>query len=126
MNDAQPLALDVLIVEDDPLVRELVYRVARARCRSAHAVEDGLRGIAALTQMRFDLVITDLKMPGASGFEVATALRAQGGAVGLVVMSGFLERGDESRLNALEARVLRKPFGVASLYELLDACARDV
>lgn len=123
---AQPqasLPLDVLIVEDDPLVRELVLRVARARCRTAHAVEDGLLGIAALGQMRFDLVITDLKMPGASGFEVAAAVRAQGDTTALVVMSGFIERADETRLAALAAHVLPKPFGIAQLHALLDACA---
>ena len=119
------LPLDVLIVEDDPLVRELVFRVAKGRCRSAHAVEDGLLGIAALGQMRFDLVITDLKMPGASGYEVAAAVRERSQDTMIVVMSGFVERTDETRLTALSARLLKKPFGVAVLYELLESCARN-
>jgi CheY-like chemotaxis protein len=129
----------VLVVDDNEINRRVVARqldVLGYRSIVAPDVDDAL---AAMMRQRFDLVITDLHMPGASGVELARRIRAKDrewpDATPVVLMTG--ERADAAEAaaragaevsnvlhvpHALFAAVLPKP---ASL-DVLDACLRRI
>lgn len=66
----------VLLIEDDPAVRSGVTLALRRRGHEVESAETGEAGLAALDAFRPDLVLLDLMLPGASGFEVCRRIRA--------------------------------------------------
>jgi DNA-binding response OmpR family regulator len=83
--------LTVLVVEDEPAIRNLVVTsLAHQGYRVLHAAsgEDALRMSAAETG-RIDLLLTDASMPGISGIELANQLVAQRPELAVIVMSGY-------------------------------------
>jgi CheY-like chemotaxis protein len=113
----------VLVLEDEPLVRELLadtvrtggYDVAEAAtAKEADRLADELD--------RIDVLVADVLLPRSSGFEVALRLRARRPDVGLVFVTGWMP--DDVSVPAEIAEpyaVLRKPLGAQTL---LDAVAQ--
>jgi CheY-like chemotaxis protein len=111
-------ACRVLIVDDHPLVLGLVSHLLRHADYVVEAADGGPEGIRQLRSTPPDLVLTDLCMPEASGWDVARAAKALQPPVPVILMTGSGEAVNESpEGRALVEAVLLKPFGVK---ELLD------
>lgn len=67
----------VLVVDDDPALAEMLTIVLRGEGFDTAVAPDGIRALSALRDLRPDLVLLDLILPGMSGFEVCTAIRAE-------------------------------------------------
>lgn len=81
-------------------------------------------GRAALRELEahpFDLVLTDFKIPGPDGLEVARAARRQEPPAAVVVITGYAEKSDEAEIDACGASLLRKPFDPTQLEATLRA-----
>lgn len=65
----------VLLIEDDPSVREGVELGLRRRGHELRAVETGEAGLGALAEFRPDLVLLDLMLPGMNGVQVCRRIR---------------------------------------------------
>lgn len=107
----------ILLVEDDPLVRELTHRILLTHGYTVVAAENGTQALAAAENARisFDLLITDVIMPDMSGRELHAALAARGMNLKVVFMSGYT-RDVMDDLDMLPAAVglLQKPFSAKS------------
>jgi CheY-like chemotaxis protein len=78
----------ILVVDDEPALREmLALTLERAGYQTATAA-DGAAGVQCLEQSRFDLVITDMLMPGCDGLEFIADLRERFPRTRIVAMSG--------------------------------------
>ncbi len=104
---------EVLLVEDEPLVRRAVaqaLRAAGARVTEMDTAEAALRAVEEAPG-RFQLVVSDHRMGGMSGVELASALTARHPSIAVLVLSGDLDS------TALPAGVqkLEKPFSPAQL-----------
>jgi CheY-like chemotaxis protein len=115
-----PSARHVLLVDDHAEVRTvLAYLVARS-CPDATIgeVSDGAEALRAVARHPPDLIITDYQMPIMTGLELVRALRAQGAAMPIVVLSS-----DTSITEVMLAEganhFLPKPFPLPALKELL-------
>jgi CheY-like chemotaxis protein len=113
-------ARHVLLVDDHAEVRAvLAYLVARS-CPDATIVEtsNGTEALSAVARQTPDLIITDYQMPMMTGLELVRALRSQGAAMPIVVVSS-----DTSIAEVLLAEganhFLPKPFPLPALRELL-------
>ena len=73
-----PKRKKVLCIEDDPGTRELLVEVLEEAGFTVHAAEDGMSGIAAIAELRPDVILCDIDLPELSGFEVLERLRALG------------------------------------------------
>jgi PAS domain S-box-containing protein len=106
----------ILVVEDEEILRDLIEIVLTRLGYSVVVAPDGRSAIELARQQPLDLAITDVVMPGQSGFEVATALRAIRPSLKILFMSGYTAGALEShgRLAADEL-LLEKPFTPASL-----------
>jgi PAS domain S-box-containing protein len=84
----------VLIVEDEAEVREILTSVLRSDGHAVVACEDGDRAIVELGRDGFDLVITDLGMPGLSGWDVARAVKELRPGTPVAMVTGWSEQID--------------------------------
>lgn len=109
-----------MVVEDEPLVRELLadtLRVAGHRVREAGTAEETVALAAELE--RVDLLVADVRLPRSSGFAVLLELRRRHPSLPAVFVTGW--RPDELEIPPgvdQPYRVLRKPLGA---HDLLDA-----
>jgi CheY-like chemotaxis protein len=118
---ATPVALDVLLVEDDETVAEVVTGLlARLGHRAVH-VANGLAALAAFEMQRYDLALVDLDLPGIDGLQLARLLRSRGqAALPLVAVTARSVGDEEAKIRAagMDA-LLRKPLTSAMLAEAI-------
>ena len=109
----------VLVADDEDDIRALVgLAVRRAGCTVATEVADGTQALIAARTEPPDLAVLDVSMPGATGLEVCTALRADPAtaAVPVLLLSAGATPEDVARgLAAGADAYLAKPFSVAGL-----------
>ncbi|MEQ8370365.1 MAG: response regulator [Alphaproteobacteria bacterium] len=111
----------ILIAEDELPVREFVRRALASDGHEVEAVDDGLAALARLGESDgdFDLLITDIVMPGMDGIALALKLSATRPDLRIILMTGYApERQRAHNLDALIHSVIAKPF---SLRQILDA-----
>jgi len=110
----------ILVIDDSPLMRDLVRRMLEGAGHEVVLAEDGKAGLHVLETQAVQLVVTDIYMPGDDGITTVRRVRKGWPHLPVITMSGGSEAGDMSAAAlALGARsALRKPFMSA---ELLDA-----
>lgn len=115
----------ILIVDDDAPFREALQHALQLVGRTTATAADGGEAIVWLKTARPSLVLLDLSMPVAGGEEVAAALRSNYGEhIPIIVMSaGHDASAVAGRLGATE--VLRKPFDLAELLDVVQHALRD-
>ena len=109
--DAAGGSESILLAEDDPAIRELAARTLREAGYHVIEVEDGARAreVAALPGTAFDLLVTDVVMPGQTGRDLAAALRKARPSLPVVFMSGYSNVAGDGYDPA--DPFLAKPFG---------------
>lgn len=104
----------ILLADDDASSRELVSRALKLDAHEITAVTDGLEALDRLDKGgAYDLLLTDVHMPGMDGVALATKALAASQQLAVVLMSGFteeLERG--AALDRRRVRTLAKPFSL--------------
>lgn len=108
----------ILVVEDDPELREVFDAVLSSAGYDVSQVEDGRAAIDLLEHLHPDLIITDLLTPRMHGYELIRRLRAmpQGARVPVLVISGQAYEKDQRKALDLGAqRFLAKPVRQADL-----------
>lgn len=122
MPNSQP-APRILIVDDDPLLRELVERSLASHFKHADFVraEDGVDGLERCLREPFDLIVTDIRMPRLTGIEMLFGVRENGIDTPVIVLSGselpdqdlsaagvfvYLSKADLLRLPAIARQLL--------------------
>lgn len=78
----------VLVVEDRPSVRTLVSTVLE-RGHDVTAAASGAEALEVLARAEFDVVLTDVRMPGATGFDVLKAVRERSPRTAVVLMTAY-------------------------------------
>lgn len=78
----------ILIADDEEHIRELCARTLSAEGYQVHCVEDGLQAVEAARREPFDLLLTDILMPGLGGLEAAQAIQEFAPDVVCVVITG--------------------------------------
>jgi two-component system response regulator CpxR len=120
-----PAPLSILLVEDNPSLREIIVLTLETAGHRVTAQADGRAGIAALQLAMVDLVITDVVMPRMDGVEFLQYVRQTWPAVPVVAMSGGGERLPvEYCLQAARslgaAATLEKPFTASELLAAVE------
>ncbi len=101
----------ILVAEDDAAVRSFVVRALQHRKHSVTAVEDGVQALEALEKGRFDLLITDIVMPGLDGIALALKVTGERPELPILLMTGYsAERQRAHNLEELICEVATKPF----------------
>ena len=126
MNAAKASAAQrILLVEDENAILQFSTLVLVRAGYQVSAVEDTLAAWEALQSASFDLLITDNQMPGLSGLELLSKLRAAQLALPVVVASGGIDVEELAQDQRLQpALALPKPFTSGQLLETVAAALR--
>ena len=79
----------ILVVDDERGVREMLQEAVSMFGYEVTTAEHGAAALALFMREPYDLVITDLMMPGMSGWELSAQLRATDGRLPIVILTGF-------------------------------------
>lgn len=110
----------VLVVDDEEDARELLAAMLRHRGANVTAAADVTTALAAFDACPVDVVVSDLGMPGRSGFDLARELRARPNATTLIAVSGFASPDEVERAYGAGFDVhLAKPIEPAELIALI-------
>jgi len=105
----------ILVAEDDDTIRDLVVRALTEDGHELTAAANGAAALDALNQQngRFDLLLTDVKMPIMDGIALALAAGRDHPDVAIMLMTGFADQRERAHgLDALVHDVIAKPFTV--------------
>jgi DNA-binding response OmpR family regulator len=118
----------VLVVDDEPTSRALIRRMLEAENFHVEEAEDGESALA-LIQARsepFDLVLTDLSMPGIDGRQLSETVARYRPSVAILGMSGNPDKVPHIGPSDTPFRVMLKPFTTDDLYHAVrDAITRN-
>jgi len=113
-----------LLIEDHEGVRRVIKLVLEHMGYDVRDEADGHAGMAALAEGGVGLLVTDLRLPGPGGLELAAAALADHPQTPVLIVSGNVDLEDEEAIAQLGAGLLRKPFTSTQLKEAVDAvCA---
>ena len=115
----------VLLIEDDPRIREIVERGLGARGFVVSSAPDGEAGLELAGKLDVDLVLLDLLLPGKGGLEVLEALRALRPRLPVIAVTALDDTG--SKIGGLDAGAddyVTKPFSVEELVARIRARLR--
>lgn len=112
----------ILVVDDDPLVREILARILDLEDLTVRVAADGESAVRDVHEQRPDAIVLDLGLPGIDGFEVCARLRADAelATIPVVLLTGH---DDDATREAADragcACYLVKPFSPLALIETL-------
>ena len=120
-SKGQRQAIDLLLVEDEPQVRDLMARVLEADGYRVTQASDGSQALSVASLQEFGVVVTDLGLPGIRGADLIERLAEGRTATTFVVVTGLLDGGLPSSavLDRAIVGVLSKPFDRDGLSRLV-------
>lgn len=101
----------VLVVDDDPVIAKSFDRVLSGKGYAVINARDGSEALRKLRDEEYDVVFTDIRMPGMSGIEVAERIKATQPWLPVVIVTGYGTDENEARAEAAGVSgFLRKPL----------------
>lgn len=108
--------LRILVVDDNPSVRRIIATGLQGDGHEVETAEDGTGGLALHTAKPFEVVLTDLIMPGMRGRELAIAVKRMNPKTPVILITGFNDEIPNSPFDF----IIRKPFPQATLRAVLE------
>jgi two-component system, NtrC family, response regulator len=109
----------VLLIDDDPVVRESVQALLEYIGYDCGIAADGPSGLTRFEGETWDLVITDLTLPGMTGWQVIDAIRGRVPGVPVIVITGVDDPSVRTRARQCQVSLLFKPFSLDALKGVL-------
>lgn len=117
----------ILVVDDEPAIRQLLTDVLELDGHEVRAAADGHAAVSAFEALRPDCVVLDLMMPGLDGYGVLRVIRDQeGDRVPVIMLTAAADPDSAARAWANGADYyLAKPFGADEVLYLIRALLRE-
>ncbi|MEE4354858.1 MAG: response regulator [Desulfococcaceae bacterium] len=114
--------MNILIVDDDPIVVESCRRILEPEGISVRKAGNAVQAVEILEQeSNFDLILTDVKMPGKDGFQLLSHIRKTFPMMPILMMTGYLtpETIEKGRSGGAEG-FIAKPFTPEELIKAVE------
>ncbi len=109
----------ILIIDDEPVIRDLLFDVLSRKGYQVDTAEDGAHGLEMAQKSHYSVVFTDIRMPGMNGVEVYKRLKAISPSSRVIVMTGYgLEEMIQEALDLGAFADVKKPFDLELIYGL--------
>ena len=106
----------VLVVDDDPDIREIVASFLASEGHDCDLAKDGAEALDKTNAGRFDAIITDFSMPRMNGVALASELLKQNRSFPVIIMTGSIDEGTTEKIvSAGVSDLLYKPFSMSEL-----------
>jgi CheY-like chemotaxis protein len=122
-NGGEVQMATILVVDDDPAVRQLIQDILELEGHAVSTVADGPSALMAIERERPDCMLLDVMMPGMSGHEVLAAVRKADGGPSLPVLMLTAAADDAQAWKAWDGGVdyfLAKPFEADHLLHIIE------
>jgi CheY-like chemotaxis protein len=110
----------ILVVDDDPVLRDVFADLIHGLGYQVTVVADAGEALGQVRSELFDVLVTDILLPGMDGWQLIAAAVLEQPMLQPVAMTGGDERGDRARAYAKGVPVLQKPFTLAELRAALQ------
>lgn len=115
----------ILVVDDDPSILEVLYKVIQSSDMEAITVDNGTLALEKIATDTYDLVLMDINMDGMNGFDAIKKIRAAGYTIPIIIVSARTE--DYDTLYGLDIGAdgyITKPFNPLTLIARIKAVIR--
>ena len=111
----------ILVIDDEPSIRDLLDTVLRRKGHEVALAEDGLKGLKLFQRERPHVTILDLKMPELNGLAVLREIRTLDPHAPVIILTGFGTEAEERQARELGvAQFLEKGFSLHTLGAALN------
>ena len=122
---AQAPPQKILVIDDEKEVRELLAEMLATQGHHVSQAASGPDGVSMARADRYDLVFTDVIMPGMTGWEVAEAIKAVSPATVVVLVTGWADGVERSeRAAGCVDQIIKKPFDIGPIAAAVAMSAR--
>ncbi|MDP3981056.1 MAG: response regulator [Chlamydiota bacterium] len=109
----------ILVIDDDDLVRKSVQNILVRAGYSVACAADADKALAAIKQQEFDLIVSDIRMPGKNGVETVREIRSivsehSPRDIPIIFITGYAESSEELKAEIL-GEIILKPFDLDHL-----------
>ena len=111
--------LNILVVEDDEVLRESFQQLLSYLFAEVDAAVDGQDALDQLAEKNYDIVLTDLRMPRMSGFQLLQEIRQQSPQQPIVVISAYEDEVLRRELVVYKVHYLSKPVILEELLKVV-------
>jgi DNA-binding response OmpR family regulator len=110
----------ILLVEDERDVLDMLQEILTGEGHTTQTALDGAAGLACFLAGPFDIVFTDMNMPGISGFDVATEIKKINPLVPVVLLTGWdMECGPfDLKAQGIDL-LMKKPFAITDILQAI-------
>jgi YesN/AraC family two-component response regulator len=116
-----------MAVDDEEIIGESIASTLEARHRKIVVAKDGADALAKAAKEKFDVIITDHRMPRSGGLELVRKLRQRDYEGKVVVLSGFLSAEHIGTYEELDVdQIVGKPINSAELRELIANLEEEI
>jgi DNA-binding NtrC family response regulator len=111
----------ILIIDDEPVIRDLLFDVLSRKGYKVDTASDGAMGLEKADAGQYNVVFTDIRMPGMNGVEVYKRLKTISPQSKVIVMTGYgLEEMIQEALDLGAFADVKKPFDLELIYNLVE------
>jgi len=115
------------VVDDEPKICQLIEQILTTRNCTVRIAHDGLEGLAQFKHQPADVVITDIKMPKLTGFELLRELKHLDPLINIVVITAYPSiEGAVEAMKYGACDFITKPFDIAQIQAILYRCQQRV
>ena len=111
----------ILVVDDEPMIRELLSDFLSEEGYSISEATNGKEALEMIQKEPFNLVLSDIRMPEMSGFDLVKLVKKHSQRIGFILMTGFstiYSEGDVRKIGADD--YLPKPLDLSDLLEKVE------
>ena len=115
--------LKVLLVEDDALLRDIIFDALKLYCNHVQCAQDGEQGLEYFHQGDFNVLIADINLPKMNGLAMARAIRQLNNELSIIILTAY-DTPDNiyASIDINACAFLHKPFELEQLYSALLMC----
>jgi len=111
----------ILVIEDEKNIREVLEEILSTAGHKVIQAANGEEGVELFKRQKPDLVITDLGMPGLSGWDVADKIKAEDPSTPVILSTGWRVNLDQPDVHKRSVdRVISKPFNMGQILDLIS------
>lgn len=113
---------NILIAEDDRNIAKLIKEIIERKGNTAVVTVDGDEAYKVFSSIKFDLIITDLKMPKVDGMSLIKMVREKNKKVPIIIITGYGSEKNRALAKSYGVnKILSKPCSIMDISQAIDS-----